>query len=267
MPENNTDKAPITTGPSEKNRNPKKKNIEGRLFGIAAVLFFIVILVGMFLPAVPTKTGPAVRTPCMRNLRQISLAMLNYSSSYGHLPPAYIADEHGKPMHSWRVLLLPFLEQEDLYKQYSFEEPWDGPNNSKLHDEIVKQYRCPKDPKLDDPVNGSSYMVVTGQGTAFDGDHETTGSEVRDGMSNTLLLVEVRNPETHWMEPVDITLINAFVRFTDGSKTEDCCNHTGEINFTTMDGSTHRFALPISAGNLKALVMIDDGEVIKVNDL
>ena len=110
-------------------------------------------------------------------------------------------------------------------------------------------------------------MVVTGQGTAFDGEREITASEVNDGLSNTLLLVEVRNPETHWMEPVDITLVDAFVRFTDGSKVEDCCNHRGCINYSLMDGSTHTFAQPISAGNLKALVMIDDGEIVKINDL
>jgi uncharacterized protein DUF1559 len=60
------------------------------------------------------------------------VAVATYHDTYGTLPPAYIADAEGKPLHSWRVLLLPFLEQRELYEQYDFDEPWDGPNNRKL---------------------------------------------------------------------------------------------------------------------------------------
>jgi translation elongation factor EF-Tu-like GTPase len=60
------------------------------------------------------------------------LAVANYHETYGCFPPAYVADRDGKPMHSWRVLILPFLEQQELYHAYNFAEPWDGPNNRKL---------------------------------------------------------------------------------------------------------------------------------------
>src|SRR4051812_11083639 len=64
---------------------------------------------------------------CDGQMRQIALAMRSYQADYGCLPPAYIADAQGKPMHSWRVLLLPYLDQAGLYDAYNFGEPWDGP--------------------------------------------------------------------------------------------------------------------------------------------
>src|SRR5262245_23624397 len=67
------------------------------------------------------------------NLRQIGIAVHEYIDHWKCFPPAYLADAAGRPAHSWRVLLLPYLGYEELYKQYDFNEPWDGPNNSRLH--------------------------------------------------------------------------------------------------------------------------------------
>ena len=72
------------------------------------------------------------RAQCRNNLKQIVLALQSYHQANGCFPPAYIADKNGKPMHSWRVLILPYLDRNALYKAYNFSEPWDGPNNKKL---------------------------------------------------------------------------------------------------------------------------------------
>ena len=76
---------------------------------------------------------PRTRPPfaLRNNLRQIALALQSYHQANGCFPPAYVADKNGKPMHSWRVLILPYLGFDDLYKAYDFTEPWDGPNNKK----------------------------------------------------------------------------------------------------------------------------------------
>jgi Protein of unknown function (DUF1559) len=68
------------------------------------------------------------------------LAVANYHETYGCFPPAYVADRDGKPIHSWRVLILPFLEQQELYRAYNFDEPWNGPNNRKLASRVGKIY-------------------------------------------------------------------------------------------------------------------------------
>src|SRR5262245_19381933 len=77
---------------------------------------------------------------CVMHLKQIALALLNYQDRYGYLPPAIVADANGKPLHSWRVLILPFLGGEDVYAKYDFNEPWNGPNNSRLQAELPEWF-------------------------------------------------------------------------------------------------------------------------------
>ncbi len=80
----------------------------------------------------------------MNNLKQIGLAMHNYESTFGTFPPAYIADKAtGKPLLSWRVAILPFLEQDALYKQFHLDEPWDSAHNKTLIARMPPVYRSP----------------------------------------------------------------------------------------------------------------------------
>src|SRR6266704_588138 len=89
--------------------------------GIAATL----IVVALFLPGYNSRARPASRrTQCLNNIRNIALALHNYASLNGSLPPAYIADANGRPMHSWRVLILPYVDRSDIYAAYRFDEPW-----------------------------------------------------------------------------------------------------------------------------------------------
>ena len=102
------------------------------------------ILVALLLPAVQAAREAARRMQCTNNLKQIALAMHNYHDVHGSFPAAYIADENGRPMHSWRVALLPYLERSDLYNQYNFNEPWDSPGNLKVAEQLPQTYRCPR---------------------------------------------------------------------------------------------------------------------------
>ncbi len=99
---------------------------------LLVVIVVIGILIGLLLPAVQSARESAPCAQCSNNMHNITLALLNYEAKFHSFPPAYVADKNGRPMHSWRVLILPFLEYDDLYKQYNFNEPWDGPNNRKL---------------------------------------------------------------------------------------------------------------------------------------
>ena len=96
---------------------------------------------------------------------QILLALHNYHSEYNALPPAYVADANGKPMHSWRVLILPYMEQSALYNRYKFNEPWNGPNNITLLNSMPSIFACPS--RFSNPTNLTSYVAVTGPGTMF----------------------------------------------------------------------------------------------------
>src|SRR5580704_3157028 len=135
----------------------------------------VVLLVGFFvLTILPPTTGPgrpASRTECKNHLQQLALAMHNYHDQYGSFPPAYIADKDGRPMHSWRVLLLPFLEFDSLHKQYRFDEPWNGPHNRLLAEPAPSLFHCPSDTGA---KTNTSYVVVVGPKTIFPGASSTS---------------------------------------------------------------------------------------------
>ena len=146
---------------------------------------------------------------CQNNLKQIALALLNYHQANGCFPPAYIADKNGKPMHSWRVLILPYMEMNALYNAYDFTEPWDGPKNKKLLATALQGYVCPSDPNAYAPgATQTSYVAVVGRNAAWAGEKSRKLGPVDfpGGASNTIMVVEVANSGIPWMEPRDLSL-------------------------------------------------------------
>jgi hypothetical protein len=158
---------------------------------VCAVSILCACLIAMLLPAVQSHRTHARRSVCKSNLKQIGLALHNYHDIYGSFPPAYIADENGKPMHSWRVLILPFIDLPQLYEEYSFDEPWDGPNNSKLASKMPPTYACPSSAThRGGRGESTSYMAVVGPHTSWPGATGRKFDEFPDGLSNTILVVE-----------------------------------------------------------------------------
>ena len=169
----------------------------------AGAMTLLILGLCMGLPMFEAPRDVPPRSVCKNNLLQITLALQNYHDAYGSFPPAYIADANGRPMHSWRVLILPFMEQRNLYDLYRFDEPWNGPNNSKLAVHFPYVYRCPKD--YDDPQRfETSYVAVLGEATAWSDDKPLTARDFADGTGNTLMIVEVHESGVHWMEPRDL---------------------------------------------------------------
>src|SRR5436190_7601184 len=120
----------MTTNPYESPETvgiptPVKSKLQKLVLKVLAVIGILGLLVALLLPAMRFGTREAARRmQCSNHLKQIGLALQNYHDEYKSLPPAYIADTEGKPMHSWRVLILPFMEQKPLYDKYDFNEPW-----------------------------------------------------------------------------------------------------------------------------------------------
>lgn len=133
------------------------------------------------------------------NLKFLAFAMESYKLRHGHLPPAVLRSRQGIP-YSWRVALLPHLDQNDLFKRYRFDEPWDGPRNRLLLAEMPSVFRSPLD--QGDSTN-TSYFVPTGEGTLFGGTRGVANEDVPDGLENTILLLEARR-DVPWTKPEDL---------------------------------------------------------------
>lgn len=211
--------------------------------------------------------GP--RNTCNANIRQITLALLNYEAANRHLPPAYIADENGKPMHSWRVLILPYLGESALYNKYNFDEPWDGPNNSKLHDVIVSIYQCPKQTQIDSNANKvtlrgmTSYVAVVGPDTAWPGDKTIMIEDIAnlDGSTFTIMAVEVANSGIHWMEPRDLHVTQMNPKINPKMGQGISSTHESGACVSFVDGhATFLFEDDLDPEMLKALLTVDGGE-------
>jgi hypothetical protein len=136
------------------------------------------------------------------NMKLIGLCMLGHEQANGAFPPAYRADDNGKPLLSWRVLILPYLQKNDLYKQFHLDEPWDSEHNKKLIDKMPAAYQSPGS-KLSGQGK-SNYLTVRGEGTMFPGKDGISVRDIRDGASNTIMTVEVSDEKAViWTKPDD----------------------------------------------------------------
>ncbi len=167
----------------------------------------LVLLIGVFGYWMTISAGTprpvSIQQVCHNNLRMIDLALRQYHQTYGSFPPALVRDGSGKPMHSWRILILPFLGANDLYQQYRFDEAWDGPNNRKMHSREMPVYVCPFDRDRQRSTM-TSYLAIIGERTAWSTHRAINIDEFTDGPENTLLLAEVERSGIHWMEPRDL---------------------------------------------------------------
>ncbi|CAN5424735.1 hypothetical protein BH10PLA2_BH10PLA2_05820 [soil metagenome] len=209
------------------------------------------IVTSMVWPAVKKAREGAQRAASTNNLKQIALAMYNYESTNGHFPAAVIMGPDGKTPHSWRVALLPYLDQNELYKTYKMDEAWDSPNNRKVLEKMPRVFMAAPGK----PTTSSSYYVLTGTETAFPDDKATKIAQIADGTSNTILAVEAQR-DIPWTKPEDIAY--------DAKKPLPKFGgyFPGGFNAAFCDGSV-RF---ISAGTgeqiLRALFTKAGGEVI-----
>jgi prepilin-type processing-associated H-X9-DG protein len=137
------------------------------------------------------------------NLKQIGLALHNHHDAMGHVPAA-ICDRDGKPLLSWRVAILPYIEQEALYRQFRLNEPWDSPHNKKLLGKMPKIYASPTG-TAEEP-DATFYQMPTGPKTLFPRpDHKMQIFRIPDGTSNTFLVVEA-SKGVPWTKPQDVAI-------------------------------------------------------------
>lgn len=180
------------------------------------VLAALAIAAAVFLTfAIRDAREAARQSSCRGRLGRLMMALHNYHDVYGSFPPACIADADGKPMHSWRVLILPFLDEDKIYRRYRFDEPWNSPHNVRLAEESAnRQFRCPNRDGGDESPH-TDYVAIVGPETAFPGSQSTRLDDIRDGQEDTILLAEIHNSGIQWMEPRDLATDRMSFRVND----------------------------------------------------
>jgi hypothetical protein len=167
----------------------------------------LVLLLGLGLLWAALRSGKgrvseaAARAQSANNLKQMFLALEEHNRATGRYPSAALCDATGKPLLSWRVALLPYLDQRDLYKRFKLNEPWDGPNNSKLLEEMPQCYAMPGDTTA--PRGHTFYRVFYGKGAAFDLKTGFGHGAFSDGKLVTLFIVEA-GESVPWTKPDEL---------------------------------------------------------------
>lgn len=212
------------------------------------------ILAGLQRPLERARQA-ARRTQSLNHLKQISLAMNNYHFANNCFPPAARCDKQGKPLLSWRVLILPYLEQQSLYEQFHLDESWDSPHNKALIAKIPDIYRSPNSKLVGRTL--TNYVVPVGPGAAFDGPKCIGIQDVRDGTSNTIMTLEADDAvAVVWTRPDDLPF--------DPKEPFKGLGHMVEGGFLAgyMDGSARFVPNKITPETMKALVTPNGGEVV-----
>ncbi len=220
------------------------------------------IAIAMVVPALRSTQLAAQRAQSTNNLKQIGLALANYESANGHFP-ADIRGKDGKPLLSWRVQLLPYLEQAATFNEFKLDEPWDGPHNKALLDRMPAVFALPGNPA--DPGQ-TFYRGFSGKHAFFD-PKTPEGIKIAsivDGTSNTIDMVEAREA-VPWTRPdSDITVPEDIVNFAKLQTLREALggHGTGGFNALFCDGSVRFIKDSTNLITLGALITRDGGEVV-----
>ena len=222
-------------------------------------LFIFGVFIALMLPAMHGGREAARRMMCTNLEKQLALAFHNYHDAYQTLPPAYTTDESGNPLHSWRVLILPYIEQSALYAAIRLDEPWDSEYNRQFHNVMISAFKCPSHPNTSFDEN-CCYSVVVGEHTVFPGAESVSFGQITDGLSNTLAIVERKNPVC-WMDPTcELTLDEILAQGGPNKGSGGLGSyHTGGVNMALCDGSVTFVSDTINLETLKNLCLRDGG--------
>jgi prepilin-type processing-associated H-X9-DG protein len=212
------------------------------------------VLVWLLLPATQSAREAARRAQCTNNLKQIMLAMHNHLAANNAFPRD-ITDKDGKPLLSWRVAILPYIEQAELYNKFKLDEPWDSPHNKELLKEMPTTFQCPSRAKPE-PFT-TAYRGFVGPAAIFETGQDIGLASVTDGTSNTIAVAEA-SEAVPWSKPADLPFDQQAKPSLYGAGS----SHPGGFNCGFADGSVRFIKNSIDKSVFKALITRNGGEVI-----
>jgi len=235
---------------------PSSMSNRSRPIQTALATIAIVVLLGAFLLPMSRVSRPAGRrTQCLNNFRNISLALLQYHDDYDVFPPACTVDADGNRLHSWRTLILPYLDQNALYDSIDLSKAWDDPVNAAATEFPVAVFMCPS---ADLPRGHTTYLANSSNDGVLRPGRSRQLSEITDWTPRTLMVVEVSPANAvHWMAPID-DVGRLFVHLSPDSDVA----HAGMTINAMADGSVHSVPLDLSEEERRALMTSTGGETI-----
>lgn len=220
------------------------------------VICIIAILFGLLLPARRRAPEAARRMTCSNSIKQIGQALLAYELHYKKFPPAYTVNLKGEPLHSWRTLILPFLEQQDLYDHIQLDQPWNSPANRKARETKVDLYSCPSLLSNRDMQFHTTYHCLVAPNGLLHPTASKSLTNVKDDHGSTLLIVESNtNDACHWMNPQALTHETYF-----GINAKNHPSHSGGRHACFINGSVKFISAETSKELMNAMITIDGNE-------
>jgi hypothetical protein len=218
------------------------------------VLGIITVLVCLMLPAVRTAREPARRNQCLNNLKQTAIALQNYADTHGGtFPPAYTTNADGMPLHSWRTLILPYMEAQALYDSIDLTKPSDDRANAKACSTQLYVYQCPSASGRQDLDNRSTYLAVVSQVSFFRAADPRSLSDITDGVANTLIVVDAdAEHAVPWMSPQEADENIVLAIGAEKSRT----NHPRIFLGLFADGHSEAISADTAAAERLALISI-----------
>ncbi|MBN1912104.1 MAG: DUF1559 domain-containing protein [Pirellulales bacterium] len=206
------------------------------------------------LPGLRDAREAARRARSANNMRQLGLALLNHESAHKQFPARANFDAQGKPLLSWRVHILPYIEQQGLYERFHLDEPWDSPHNKKLIPLMPIVFQNPSAPVK---PGMASYLAPVGPGLMFEGKKVRRIREITDGTAHTILLLEA-DPDkaVEWTKPDDWNYDPKNPLAGLGKA------HPGGFTAVFVDGSVHFLPAKIKPVVFKALLTAMGGETV-----
>jgi hypothetical protein len=199
-------------------------------------------------------SASSARHKSMNNLKHIGLAIHNYYDAKRQLPDRAIRDKDGKPLLSWRVAILPYLDGGKLYKEFHLDEPWDSEHNRKLIDRMPEPFKNPDTAQLQ--PGHTRYLAPVGEKLAFPPVGGLKFKEFTDGTSQTIMIVEAdADRAVIWTKPDDleVDLANPAKGLTDGKR---------NFNTAFCDGSARVIKGSVEPETLRRLLQRNDGHPV-----
>lgn len=272
----NLEQAPVGSPPPPLPRatiGDRSKKLVAGLFSKSLGCLSILVALGVFsvlasffvVPKIQKGFQTRQRTMAMANIQQIAEALNAYRREHGSYPTPTVVDSAGKPLYSWRVLILPQLGYLQLYKQFQLDQTWDSPTNNNITMQMPPVFACPNNP-LAVSLHESNFVLLVGDGTLFPSAGPIDVDKMSDPDDETLLVVETLNGGKKWTEPNDLD-VSKGVQLGSRPMVDIGGNYPDCAVAATVDGKAIAIDPKVTGSMLDALITPNGREAVNMKSI